>query len=198
MPKQDTRQLILQNGARIIHSKGFVNTGIKDILDASGVPKGSFYFYFKSKEDFGQALVDYYAEIMSGMFSAYMTDASRTPLERLDHFFTESAKFYEHNNFAGGCPIGNMSQEMSTLSEPIRQKLQAAFSRIRSVMRQCITDAKELGQINKDLDPEALAVFILNGFEGALIDMKVSKSTRPLEIFKNMLLDFIAAREYSQ
>lgn len=198
MTKQDTRQIILQNGAKIIHSKGFINTGIKDILDASGVPKGSFYFYFKSKEDFGLTLVDYFAEIISGTVTGYMTDTSRTPLERLDRFFTESARFYEHNHFTGGCPIGNMSQEMSNLSEPIRLKLQAAFSRIRSAMQQCIAEAKELGQINKDLDPETLAVFILNGFEGALIDMKVSKSTRPLDIFKNMLLDFITAREYSQ
>jgi TetR/AcrR family transcriptional repressor of nem operon len=191
MTKQDTRQVILQNGAKIIHSKGFINTGIKDILDASGVPKGSFYFYFKSKEDFGVALVDYYAEAISGMVAGYLTDTSRTPLERLDHFITESARFYEHNRFAGGCPIGNMSQEMSNLSEPIRLKLQAAFSQIRSVMQQCITEAWELGQINKDLDPEALAVFTMNGLEGALIDMKVSKSTRPLDIFKNILLDFI-------
>jgi TetR/AcrR family transcriptional repressor of nem operon len=191
MPKQDTRQIIIQNGAKIIHSKGFVNTGIKDILDASGVPKGSFYFYFKSKEDFGQALVDYYAETMTGMITGYLTDAGRTPMERLDRFFTESARFYEHNRFAGGCPIGNMSQEMSNISEPIRLKLQAAFSRIRSAMKQCIIEAQELGQVDEKLDPEVLAVFTLNGFEGALIDMKVSKSTRPLDIFKNMLLEFI-------
>jgi TetR/AcrR family transcriptional repressor of nem operon len=191
MPKQDTRQIIIQNGAKIIHSKGFVNTGIKDILDASGVPKGSFYFYFKSKEDFGQALVDYYAETMTGMITGYLTDTGRTPMERLDRFFTESARFYEHNRFAGGCPIGNMSQEMSNISEPIRLKLQAAFSRIRSAMKQCIIEAQELGQVDEKLDPEVLAVFTLNGFEGALIDMKVSKSTRPLNIFKNMLLEFI-------
>jgi TetR/AcrR family transcriptional repressor of nem operon len=191
MPKQDTRQIIIQNGAKIIHSKGFVNTGIKDILDASGVPKGSFYFYFKSKEDFGQALVDYYAETMTGMITGYLTDTGRTPMERLDRFFTESARFYEHNRFAGGCPIGNMSQEMSNISEPIRLKLQAAFSRIRSAMKQCIIEAQELGQVDEKLDPEVLAVFTLNGFEGALIDMKVSKSTRPLDIFKNMLLEFI-------
>lgn len=191
MPKQDTRQIIIQNGAKIIHSKGFVNTGIKDILDASGVPKGSFYFYFKSKEDFGQALVDYYAETMTGMITGYLTDTGRTPMERLDRFFTESARFYEHNRFAGGCPIGNMSQEMSNISEPIRLKLQAAFSRIRAAMKQCIIEAQELGQVDKKLDPEVLAVFTLNGFEGALIDMKVSKSTRPLDIFKNMLLEFI-------
>jgi TetR/AcrR family transcriptional repressor of nem operon len=191
MPKQDTRQIIIQNGAKIIHSKGFVNTGIKDILNASGVPKGSFYFYFKSKEDFGQALVDYYAETMTGMITGYLTDTGRTPMERLDRFFTESARFYEHNRFAGGCPIGNMSQEMSNISEPIRLKLQAAFSRIRSAMKQCIIEAQELGQVDEKLDPEVLAVFTLNGFEGALIDMKVSKSTRPLDIFKNMLLEFI-------
>ena len=191
MPKQDTRQIILQNAAKIIHSKGFVNTGIKDILDASGVPKGSFYFYFKSKEEFGMALVDYYAETMSGMITGYMTDPGRTPMERLDRFFTESARFYEHNRFAGGCPIGNMSQEMSNISEPIRLRLQAAFLRIRTAMQQCIIEAQELGLVDKKLDPEALAVFTLNGFEGALIDMKVSKSTRPLDIFKNMLLDFI-------
>ena len=60
MTKTDTKRKILEHGARLVHMKGFNHTGIQEILEVAGVPKGSFYFYFKSKEEFGLELVDYH------------------------------------------------------------------------------------------------------------------------------------------
>ncbi len=61
LAKISTRDKILEHAALIIHKKGFNNTGIQEILESAGVPKGSFYFYFRSKEDLGLALIDHYA-----------------------------------------------------------------------------------------------------------------------------------------
>ncbi len=187
MAREDTRQLILNNGAKLVHAKGFVNTGIQEILDASSVPKGSFYFYFKSKEDFGMALVEHYSKFISAMFDKYLKDTSCAPLGRLQRFFDDSCKFYTSINFSSGCPIGNLSQEMSDLSEPLRNKLIEAYSKMKSTIKACIDEAQGQNQLDKNLDAGNLATFILNGWEGALIDMKLSKSVEPLVIFKDML-----------
>jgi TetR/AcrR family transcriptional repressor of nem operon len=191
MSRQDTRQTILQNGAKIIHSKGFVNTGIKDILEASGVPKGSFYFYFKSKEDFGQALVDYYYTLISSIFEKHLHDRNLPPIDRFKGLIDNYCKIFKNLQFTSGCPIGNLSQEMSDLSEPIREKLQEAYSKMRSSIRDCLIEAKELGQIDARWNIDDLAVFVLNSWEGALMDMKLSKSIQPLMAFKNIIFNFI-------
>jgi TetR/AcrR family transcriptional regulator, transcriptional repressor for nem operon len=189
--REDTRQLILNNGAKLVHARGFVNTGIQEILDASSVPKGSFYFYFKSKEDFGKALVDHYSRFISAMFDKYLSDTNRAPLARLQRFFEDSCKFYTSINFSSGCPIGNLSQEMSDLSEPLREKLIEAYSKMKSTIKACIEEARDQGQLDRNLDTGSLATFILNGWEGALIDMKLSKSVEPLVIFKDMIFGLI-------
>lgn len=194
MAKENTKQTILKNGAKLIHAKGFVNTGIQQILHASGVPKGSFYFYFKSKEDFGSALVDHFCEFIISWLEKYTKDKSLLPLGRLERFFDDSCLFYEQANFTCGCPIGNLSQEMSDLSEPFRKKLGDAYARMRLVIKHCIVEAQEQGSIDSKLNAEDLAIFILNAWEGALIDMKVSKSIKPLTVFKKIMFERILTK----
>jgi len=87
MNANKTQQLLLKTGARLVHTKGFNNTGIQEILQCAGVPRGSFYFYFKSKEEFGLALIEYYADMMCSMLRNYLTDASCSPIERIKLFF---------------------------------------------------------------------------------------------------------------
>ena len=191
MAKEATRQAIIQKGAKLIHSRGFVNTGIQEIITAAGVPKGSFYFYFKNKDDFGAGVIDHFSDLVISWFEKYSEDHALPPLARLERFFDDSNHFYEKIGFTCGCPIGNLSQEMSDLSEPMRNKLSEAYGRIRLIMKNCIVEAKEQGAISSKEDAEELAVFVLNGWEGALIDMKVSKSIRPLIIFKKVLFEKI-------
>lgn len=191
MTKKDTRQRILNYGAKLIHAKGFINTGIQEILSASSVPKGSFYFYFSSKEDFGQALIDHYATFISAMFDKYMKDPDRTPLVRIRRFFDDMCQFYQRNGYTGGCPIGNLSQEMSDQSEPLREKLKEAYTMMKSAIQACIAEAQESGQIGRDMNTFHLATFILNGWEGALMDMKLSKSVEPLNVFRDMIFKII-------
>lgn len=170
-----------------MHSRGFVNTGLKEILEAAGVPKGSFYFYFKSKEDFGQALVEHLSEFVSAFLNRHLDNRSLPPLDRLMGFFDASCALYEKNGFRGGCPIGNLSLEMSDLSEPMRVKLAGALSKMRTAIRKCLAESQERGELDKKWDPGDLALFMLNAWEGALIDMKVSKSMAPLRICRRML-----------
>ncbi len=191
MAKDATRHTIIREGARLVHAKGYNNTGLSDILAGAGVPKGSFYFYFKSKDDFGLAVIDYYREFIRGMGVAYLLDASIPPLERLSNFMDAYRDLFEKMDLRRGCPIGNLMQEMSDLSEDFRAKVGDVYSSMIGFLEQCIVQARSRGDVSVDIDPAEAAQFILNAWEGAIMHMKLAKSTEPLQIFKRMVFERI-------
>jgi len=121
--KEDTKTRILERGAEIIHLKGFNHTGVQEVLRAAGVPKGSFYNYFKNKEDFGLQVIDYFMEFFSRLARETLGDLSVPPLGRIRNFLCWFIEFFKSKDFAYGCPIGNLAQEMGDLSPAFREKL---------------------------------------------------------------------------
>jgi TetR/AcrR family transcriptional regulator, transcriptional repressor for nem operon len=191
MTKSDTRQRILDRAAEIIHRKGFNNTGIQEILDSAEVPKGSFYFYFKSKEALGLALIDYHAQRFAALSEAVLKDSDGSPLERLKRFFDAVKERYEQEAWKSGCPIGNLTQEMASLNPAFQTKLKEVFARMATAMRDCLHEACAYGEINPSLDVESTADFIVNSWEGALLRMKAEGSIEPLKVFQEILFNRI-------
>lgn len=191
MAKTPVRESIIRNGAFLIHSKGYNNTGLSDILKAAGVPKGSFYFYFKSKDEFGLAVLDYYWEFIQGMSNTHCSDKNVPPLERLARFMDVYHKFFESMRFTCGCPIGNLMQEMSDLNEGFRGKVSDIYSSMKDFIAQLLGEAQDKGDLPHTIDKEGTAQFILNSWEGAIMHMKVTKSNEPLKLFKQMIFDRI-------
>jgi TetR/AcrR family transcriptional repressor of nem operon len=185
--KDTTKLSIIREGARQVHSKGYNNTGLSDILQAASVPKGSFYFYFKSKEDFGLAIIDHYGEFIQGMAEAYLVDSNLPPLDRLANFIDAYQTLFEKMGLRCGCPIGNLIQEMSDLNEPFREKISIIYSRMQSPVEQCLREAQDRGEISADIDAGQAAQFILNSWEGAIMHMKLAKDSQPLKIFRRMV-----------
>jgi TetR/AcrR family transcriptional repressor of nem operon len=175
LPKK--KELLLQKGAELIHLKGFNHTGINEILEAAYVPRGSFYFYFKNKEDFGLQLIDYYSVHFLSKSKEYLGRTDLSYLTRLREFFDDFLRFFDSHGCALGCPIGNLAQEMGDLSEIFRKKLGQG--------------AVELGDISPSWNLDNLSDFILNSWEGALVRMKVTKDTSPLILFDKILFDTI-------
>jgi TetR/AcrR family transcriptional regulator, transcriptional repressor for nem operon len=191
MGRDTSKKNILREGARLIHAKGFNNTGLQEILNAAQIPKGSFYFYFKSKDDFGLALVDYYWEFIEAMGERYLSDSSISPLERLASFMNAYHEMFENMGMRCGCPIGNLMQEMSDLSEPFREKVGDIYTRMHGHIAQMLSEAKDRGELRADLDPAQTAQFILNSWEGAIMHMKLVKDIEPLKIFRKMVFEHI-------
>jgi TetR/AcrR family transcriptional regulator, transcriptional repressor for nem operon len=189
MPKEATKMRILSEGARIVYEKGFNHTGIQEILEAAGVPKGSFYFYFKSKDDFGLQLVDFYLEFALAGMDAVLGLSSHEPLERLRNFFRHMKGVAEERGLRGGCPIGNLAQEMADQSEAFRLKVNHAFSALSGRIARCLEEAQRLNQIGPSTDPGELADFIMNSWEGALLRMKAENSLLPLDVFERMIFE---------
>lgn len=194
MTKEDTKTKILAIGAQIVHEKGFNNTGIQEILSAADVPKGSFYFYFKSKDEFGLALVDFFLSFMGEWMDRHLADPGPSPVKSLKKFFDELMAYFLEKGCKAGCPVGNMAQEMADLSEAFRDKAEQAFSQMKARIKRCLEAARENGEIDPDLDPDETADFILNSWEGALLRMKAQGEIKPLKIFDKMIFDGLLKR----
>jgi TetR/AcrR family transcriptional repressor of nem operon len=191
MIKDSARDKIIEHAAQIIHRKGFNNTGIQEILQSAGVPKGSFYFYFKSKEDLGLALIDHYAETLGSRWQPILGASEMRPLQRLERFFEESRIRHEQDECKSGCPIGNLTQEMGVLSDAFQTRLRKVFSGMKAAIRNCLAQAQADREISSTLDPDATADFILNSWEGALLRMKAEGHTGPLVLFQRMVFDHV-------
>ncbi len=188
---ENTKLHIIKTGAEIIHCKGFNNTGIQEILKASGVPKGSFYYYFDSKEAFGVEVARYFASSIGELAGPLLRDESIPPRERLKNFFIFFIGYFKDQGWSRGCLIGNLAQEMGDLSEQLQVELSGIIDRMSLALAPVIKEAAEQSQIPQSLDPDSTARFIIAAWHGALMQMKVHKSGQPLDNFLHIVFDHI-------
>ena len=194
MAKENTKARIIAEGARIVREKGFNNTGIQEILQAAEVPKGSFYFYFASKEEFGLHLIDHHMALTRKWMAKYLEAAGLAPLASMKAFFDDVIHYFEAQGCQAGCPVGNIAQEMADLSEAFRAKVKEAFIEMRNALARCLEAARLCGEIDPRTDPYETADFILNSWEGALLRMKAQKDVQPLTLFDRMIFGVLLRR----
>lgn len=181
---------IVQAGLDIMLSRGFNATGVEAILKQANVPKGSFYNFFSSKEDFALAVIDRFViEIYSSVFHPILEDDSLPPLQRIRKCFESLTSRFENNDCSKGCLIGNLGLEMSDQYEKIRQHLDLTLQRWAEVFISLLLQAQREKAIAADLDAETLAENMIASFEGALLRAKVKKSSEPLKNFIHLYFD---------
>ncbi|ALM53450.1 TetR/AcrR family transcriptional regulator [Halomonas huangheensis] len=183
-----TRDLLIQVGKTIISEQGYNATGINAVLKDAGVPKGSFYHYFASKEAFGLAVIEAFAEESDQQMSAMLKDPSRPAVERLCAWLNTSRTDMQRCDHSRGCLIGNLGQEMSSRSDALRDALARIFQRWEGYLADCLKDGQAEGSIRHDLDAEALAAFAMAGWQGALLRAKTVKDCRPMYEFEQTLM----------
>ena len=189
--KKDTKTRILECGAEIIHLKGFNHTGIQEVLQAAGVPKGSFYNYFKNKEDFGLQVIDYFVEFYSKLAGQILGDCSAPPLERIRNFLRWFIEFFKSKDFAYGCPLGNLAQEMGDLSPAFREKLKQGLDAMVDLHAGILAEAQETGDLSKALNVREAAYFLVYSWHGALMHMKAVKGPAPLENHLKSIFNYV-------
>ena len=183
MEKKDTRSDIIRIGTALIARQGFYATGIDAILKEAGVPKGSFYHYFKSKEEFGLAVIDHFAERFEQRLEAFLKDEEVTPLNRIRNYLESSLARVAQNQCSKGCLIGNLGQELADLNERFRARLEEIFGMWRERFAACLDEAQQSGELTREIDPGMVAGYILSGWEGAILRTKVMKSPQPMHDF---------------
>jgi TetR/AcrR family transcriptional repressor of nem operon len=175
MPMTGTREQILDAASRLIHIRGFNNTSIGDILRESGVGKGNFYYYFKSKEELGFSILDRSLERLREELLSSSFSPTKDPWRQLDDFLGTPVERVRRNGCTGGCPLGNLAVEMSDIHEGFRRRLELAFDELRFRIEASLMSAEAQGTLRPGTDVPRLARFILAGLEGAFLLGKLHK-----------------------
>ena len=184
----DKRELILAKGAQVMTRRGYHGTGVLEIVQAAGIPKGSFYHYFASKEDFALQALDHLYTPRLARYQTALTNPVLSPRARvLDYYAELVAHFARQESPEYHCFIGSLSFEMAELSQPIGSQVEAILLRSVEVLASCLEQARDAGEIDRDIDCQALAEFIGNAWEGALLRMKVGRNVMPLNSFLTQL-----------
>jgi TetR/AcrR family transcriptional regulator, transcriptional repressor for nem operon len=181
MPRPSAREQIVQAGLKCLATKGFNGVGVQDITDTAGVPKGSFYNHFESKEALGAEIVDRYGA--DKRRRQLLADKSIPPLERLRRHYERLATLCTDARFERGCILGNFSAELSNQSEVIRESLCRLYERWTKDVEATIAEAQEQGAVSKALTAAELAAFLLDAYEGALLRARVERDGRAFERF---------------
>lgn len=194
MSAKSTREHLLDVGVELMHRNGYNATGLTDILKAADVPKGSFYHHFSSKENFAAAALAQYVAHEGEHAASVLNDLKTPPLERLKRYFTELAKTYGQAGRIPGCMMGRFSLDMAVGSPQLRKQIKASFAGWQQKIAAVVQEAVERKELPSDTEPELLAGFLLNSWEGALLRSQSEKSDAPLEIFLRYGLDALAGQ----
>jgi len=189
MTAKSTRDHLLDVGLGLMHQHGYNATGLTEILKAADVPKGSFYHHFGSKEDFAAAVLQRYIVREGEHATAVLSDLKTPPLQRLKRYFSDLVKTYGQKGRIPGCMMGRFSLEMATESSQLQKQISASFGNWQRKIASVVQQAVEQKELPANTDPESLAGFLLNSWEGALLRSQAEKSDAPLETFMYSVFD---------
>lgn len=181
--EEDRRAHLVRTGMAVLTEKGFSAVGIDEILKLAGVPKGSFYYYFDSKEAFGAVLVEAYARYFADKLDRFFRDDSVSPLQRLQNFVDNACQGMARHDFRRGCLAGNLGQETGTLPPAMRDQICDVFRDWQARTAACLLAARAAGEIPAGADCDRLAELFWIGWEGAVLRAKLERSAAPLQIF---------------
>lgn len=191
MPKFSLRESLLDAGLKTMFRTGYHGTSVRDIAEAAGAPIGSFTNHFKSKEAFACEVLDRYFDYVKTLVAQAFEDKSLTPRQRLMRYLEIITGKLEAAHYERGCLIGNFSLELTASNDSIRTRIDDIFRHWREPFAVCIAEGQAIGEIDKAYVPVELAEFILSSWHGAILRMKVERSSAPLERFKSIILKTI-------
>ncbi len=179
---------LLEKGMELLWSKGYNATSVNDIVNAAGVPKGSFYFYFESKEDFAVKSLDkYFSEVVRPAFEI-LEDSNRSPKDRILAFYLYRANVLkEEMDCKMGCLACNLGSEMAEHSEEIRKKIAEKEHLLQNKIIDVVQQAQKEGEISDTVSATDLVTFMEDAGKGAMITMKERNSAYPIDNVMNMI-----------
>jgi TetR/AcrR family transcriptional repressor of nem operon len=183
MARPSVKQQIINAGLAELHAQGYAACSVEDITKAAGVPKGSFYNHFASKEDFAVEAVRRYFEI-SGWPTSFQAASA---VARLRAGFTALYDGARGREYSRGCMWGNLANEVADHSAAIRVELAEGLDAWSAIVTELVAQAQRTGEISSAGDPAQLGRFIVNAWEGALLRSRVVRTGEPIDDFFEMI-----------
>ena len=197
VPRPSVREKLTESAVEGFHARGFNGCSVQDIVETAGVPKGSFYNHFKSKEALGVEVVRAYTRLVA----AYVAEAGageifsgdRTPLERIRAYFEAVIEQNVSCGVRKGCLLGNFATELAPHSTEIANAVTDALDNWSAAVARALAQAQEAGELSKDADIEALGRYLVDGYEGAAARAKLIGDRAPMDEFIRTTFDFLLA-----
>jgi TetR/AcrR family transcriptional repressor of nem operon len=185
--KPSHREKILTEGLRVVHEHGFAGASVRDIVEAAGVPQGSFTNHFVSKEAFCLEILDLYFKDVRATIERTLRNDSLPPLKRLRAYVDAQIKYLNRIGWRNGCLVGNFSAEATDQSEVIRKRLVEIYEELRQGVAYCLKAAVKLGELPRKTDCDELAGFLIASLQGAILQSKTERSAAPTERYKHLI-----------
>lgn len=189
MARRNVRNAIFEAGMKLFIERGFSACSVKDVTNAAGVPKGSFYNHFQSKEALAAEILTAYGNGAGDR--RLLTNPEIPALTRLKKHFTILNEYFSRCN--DGCLVGKFMAEVSAETPQIRESLVNVLNIWGKEISSAIADGQKQGSIRKDLKADDLAAFLIDAYEGAILRTRVEKSPKALKTFVKVVFSSIIA-----
>lgn len=192
MARRDTseiREKLLEQGVMLLMDQGYHGTGLQELVQRVGVPKGSFYNYFESKEAFSAEVVRHYIDPFINQLESQLSKKGTSAEKALKAYFKELIEDTERKDFKGGCLLGNLIGEIGETDDLCQYALKEAVHRYRDKLKEGIARGQKEGSFRNDLSASQMADILVNFWQGALLRMKIERSVRPLMQFSDLMLN---------
>lgn len=176
----EIQQHILTIGYQLFAQKGFTNVGLTEILSTAGIPKGSFYYYFKSKEQFGEAVINNYFQQYFQQLSAIFTNDTLNAYQQLMAYWQQWLTTQTNSCVESKCLVVKLSAEVADLSNAMRLALLKGTQQIQKQLTTAINKAITENLI-VTVDPKLTASMLYNLWLGASLQTKLHQNPHPLE-----------------
>lgn len=188
MAKVSNRDKILSAGVRVVHERGFGGASVRDIVQAAGVPQGSFTNHFVSKEAFGLEVLDMYFQQGLTLIAETLRNDALPPLQRFEAFLDANIARAAGETGCNGCMMGNFAIETSG-NDTIRPHLVENFGEVAKAISYCLAAAVAAGEVRADLDCDDIAAFLVSALQGSNLLAKVERNAEPLKRLKRITLN---------
>ncbi|PJB11541.1 MAG: hypothetical protein CO119_11225 [Flavobacteriales bacterium CG_4_9_14_3_um_filter_40_17] len=195
MRKKYQKKDILEKGISLMCRGGYHHTGITEILKECSIPKGSFYNFFESKEQFTLQAVEQYTDSLLTILNSLREDSALNGFEKIESYFAQLAEKHKQDGYKNSCLLGNLSTEVSADNKNLATIVFRAKNRIKSALAAFVMEAQEASLIDKNFEASALADFILDAFYGVVARMKVVQTDEPLRDFFSLHLRFLLTQK---
>lgn len=190
----DTRNVLIWCGIDLMAQYGFQGTGIEKVLAMADVPKGSFYHYFSSKEDFGYAMIEAYGEHLRKRANRFLKNTSVSPMQQIISWFAYTKASLALFEFKRSPLISLLGQELGASSEGFRTRIAAILVSLQDCLGSCLQAAKDAGEIRADVDIAREVQIFTMGLEGAIMRCKIMQSGDPIDLFEFAFFRGVGAR----
>jgi TetR/AcrR family transcriptional repressor of nem operon len=194
MARASNKEKLVSDGLRLVHRRGFGASSVRDIVQAAGVPQGSFTNHFATKEAFGLEILERYHEMTSAGVEATLRNDALPPLRRLRAWIERQLEYLRKDDMRRGCLYGNLSAEASEESEAIRVRVASIFAANQASVAYCLEAAIDAGELAPNTDVQELAGFIVSSMQGAILVAKAQRNPAPVERFERVLFQHLLPR----